>query len=154
MTDYFQLAYLYTVHLSPNNIAPLFGFAGAGVTLSKTTIWVLQEHFCGHCSSENVDPTEILKFWIAPNVWVPAMFTLESVLTQKQTLVHFLCINRDKVGHRYYPGFEPAFAKRKKHLIFLLFSGCRWIECPDIDFLDFILHLRIFYARLRFSLPC
>ena len=25
-------------------------------------------------------------------------------------------------------------------------------ECPEIDFLDFILHLKIFYARLRFSL--
>ncbi|KIM39356.1 hypothetical protein M413DRAFT_29514 [Hebeloma cylindrosporum] len=63
-----NLAYVYTVHLSPNNIAPLFGFAGAGVTLSKTTIWVLQEYFCGRCSSKNIDPAEILKFWIAPNV--------------------------------------------------------------------------------------
>ena len=73
MTNSFQLAYLYTVHLSPKNIAPLFGFAGASLTLSKTTIWVLQEHFCGHCSSKDIDPAEILKFWIAPNVLVLAI---------------------------------------------------------------------------------
>jgi len=74
MFDCFQLAYLYTVHLSPKTIAPLFGFTGAVLTLSKTTFWVLQEHFCGRCSSKNVDPMEFLKFWIAPNVW--ALFAL------------------------------------------------------------------------------
>ncbi|KAF9048799.1 hypothetical protein BJ165DRAFT_1058650 [Panaeolus papilionaceus] len=62
-------AYLYTVYISPRNIAPLFGFSGAGLTLSKTTIWVLQEHFCGRCShSDNPNFAEIFKFWIAPNV--------------------------------------------------------------------------------------
>jgi hypothetical protein len=57
------------------------------------------------------------------------MFALEilHVLTQKQTVVHFLCINRDKVGHRYYPGSQPAVAKRK-HLTFHSYFGIRWIK--------------------------
>ncbi|KDR78743.1 hypothetical protein GALMADRAFT_223993 [Galerina marginata CBS 339.88] len=73
-----NLIYLYSVYLSPRNIAPLFGFAGAGLTLSKTTIWVLQEYFCGLCSrTETSDFYEILKFWIAPNV---VWFTLCSLI--------------------------------------------------------------------------
>ncbi|KAF8173073.1 hypothetical protein BJ912DRAFT_1079605 [Pholiota molesta] len=68
----FNLLYVYMVHVSPKNIAPLFGFTGAGLTLLKTTIWILQEHFCGHCSQSSMGSfDETLKFWIAPNiVWV------------------------------------------------------------------------------------
>ena len=66
-----QLAYLYTVHVSPRNIAPLFGFAGASLTLLKTTIWVLQEYFCGACSmSDKTQFPDIFKFWICPNMCV------------------------------------------------------------------------------------
>ena len=66
-----QLAYLYTVHISPRNIAPLLGFAGASMTLLKTTIWVLQEYFCGACSMSDRDQfPDIFKFWICPNMCV------------------------------------------------------------------------------------
>jgi hypothetical protein len=66
-----QLAYLYTVHVSPRNIAPLLGFAGASMTLLKTTIWVLQEYFCGACSmSDKNQFSDIFKFWICPNMCV------------------------------------------------------------------------------------
>lgn len=66
-----QLAYLYTVHVSPRNIAPLLGFAGASMTLLKTTIWVLQEYFCGACSmSDKTQFPDIFKFWICPNMCV------------------------------------------------------------------------------------
>lgn len=65
-----QLLYLYFIHIAPSNIAPLFGFSGAMLTLSKTTLWVLQEHFCGWCSYSAglTDFGETFKFWIAPNV--------------------------------------------------------------------------------------
>ncbi|PPQ79099.1 hypothetical protein CVT25_002892 [Psilocybe cyanescens] len=64
-----NLAYLYAVYILPSNTAPLFGFTGASLTLLKTTIWILQEYFCGRCSrSELNDPSEILKFWVAPNI--------------------------------------------------------------------------------------
>ncbi|KAJ3513728.1 hypothetical protein NLJ89_g2789 [Agrocybe chaxingu] len=65
-----NLIYIYGVYISPRNTAPIFGFAGAGLTLAKTTIWVLQEHFCGRCSyfAGRTDFPETLKFWIAPNV--------------------------------------------------------------------------------------
>ncbi|PPQ72340.1 hypothetical protein CVT26_007311 [Gymnopilus dilepis] len=64
-----NLLYVYTVHLSPRNTAPLYGFAGASLTLCKTTIWVLQEYFCGACSRSEINEFhEILKFWIAPNI--------------------------------------------------------------------------------------
>ncbi|CAA7258806.1 unnamed protein product [Cyclocybe aegerita] len=65
-----NLIYIYRVYISPRNTAPIFGFAGAGLTLAKTTIWVLQEHFCGRCSyfAGRTDFQETLKFWIAPNV--------------------------------------------------------------------------------------
>jgi len=64
-----NLAYLYTVHVSPRNIAPLLGFTGASMTLLKTTIWVLQEYFCGACSMSDKDQfPDIFKFWICPNI--------------------------------------------------------------------------------------
>ena len=66
-----QLAYLYTVHVSPRNIAPLLGFTGASMTLLKTTIWVLQEYFCGACSmTDKTQFSDIFKFWICPNMCV------------------------------------------------------------------------------------
>ncbi|KAF9546511.1 hypothetical protein CPC08DRAFT_376352 [Agrocybe pediades] len=64
-----NLAYLFTVHIAPKDIAPLLGFAGASLTLCKTTIWVLQEYFCGACSrSDMSEYSEIVKFWIFPNI--------------------------------------------------------------------------------------
>ncbi|KJA20558.1 hypothetical protein HYPSUDRAFT_786980 [Hypholoma sublateritium FD-334 SS-4] len=64
-----NLIYLFMVHVSRQNIAPLFGFSGAGMTLTKTTIWILQEHFCGKCSQSSMNElSEIIKFWVAPNI--------------------------------------------------------------------------------------
>jgi len=64
-----NLAYLYTVHISPRNIAPLLGFSGASLTLSKTTLWILQEYYCGGCSMSDKDQfSDIFKFWICPNI--------------------------------------------------------------------------------------
>ncbi|KAF8813414.1 hypothetical protein BYT27DRAFT_7180912 [Phlegmacium glaucopus] len=64
-----NLAYLYTVHISPNDIAPLFGFSGASLTLLKTTIWVLQEYYCGGCSLAGKDHLlDTFKFWVCPNI--------------------------------------------------------------------------------------
>ncbi len=67
---YRQLTYLFMVYVSRQNIAPLFGFAGASMTLTKTTIWILQEHFCGHCSQSSTSKlSESIKFWVLPNMW-------------------------------------------------------------------------------------
>ncbi|KAF9532669.1 hypothetical protein CPB83DRAFT_890853 [Crepidotus variabilis] len=65
-----NLLYLYFVHVAPNDMAPIFGFSGAGLTLAKTTLWALQEHFCQHCSyaAGMTNFTEFFKFWIAPTV--------------------------------------------------------------------------------------
>ena len=65
-----QLLYLYFIHVAPSNIAPLFGFSGAILTLCKTTLWVLQEYFCGRCSYSAglTDFGETFQHWIAPNV--------------------------------------------------------------------------------------
>jgi hypothetical protein len=67
-----QLLYLYFIHISPSNIAPLFGFSGALLTLCKTTLWVLQEYFCGWCSYSAglTDFAEMSKHWIVPNMSV------------------------------------------------------------------------------------
>ncbi|KAF8960013.1 hypothetical protein BDZ97DRAFT_1355474 [Flammula alnicola] len=97
-----NVAYLYAVYVSPKNIAPLFGFAGASLTLCKTTIWVLQEHFCGRCSqSPKSDFSEILKFWIAPNV---VWFTFCSLIVARLGADIASSLNRPSPGtkeHNY-----------------------------------------------------
>jgi hypothetical protein len=62
-----QLVYLFLVYVQPADIAPLIGFTGATMTLSKTLLYFLQEYFCGFCAVGHNDTTTILAAFIAPN---------------------------------------------------------------------------------------
>ncbi|KAF9475479.1 hypothetical protein BDN70DRAFT_249555 [Pholiota conissans] len=99
-----NLLYVILVYIYPKNIAPLFGFAGAGLTLSKTMIWILQEHFCGRCSQSSMSTfEETLKFWVAPNiVWVAFC----SMIVIK--------LGRDICSSLNQPDYTPRNATKKR----------------------------------------
>jgi len=61
---------MYTVYLagvvgSPS--APLWGFAAATMTLSKTILYWAQEYFCNYCAVGHNTVTDAIVYWIIPN---------------------------------------------------------------------------------------
>jgi len=70
---------MYTVYLagvvgSPS--APLWGFAAATMTLSKTILYWAQEYFCNYCAVGHNTVTDAIVYWIIPNgfwIVVPAL---------------------------------------------------------------------------------
>ncbi|KNZ71260.1 hypothetical protein J132_00097 [Termitomyces sp. J132] len=66
-----NLIYLYLVHVKVSDVAPLFGYTGAVMTLAKTLLYTSQEYFCSGCSTGHNEPMVAFLFWIMPNlVWV------------------------------------------------------------------------------------
>nr|XP_031858314.1 uncharacterized protein CI109_006285 [Kwoniella shandongensis]KAA5525386.1 hypothetical protein CI109_006285 [Kwoniella shandongensis] len=74
------LEYLYLRHTSPRTStkvanprhryhghAPLVGFAGALMTVSKTALYFLQEYFCGWCMVGHNDRRTFWTVWVLPN---------------------------------------------------------------------------------------
>ncbi|KAG6334855.1 hypothetical protein ID866_4231 [Astraeus odoratus] len=66
-----NIIYIYYAHFSPSSVAPLIGFAGALMTLSKTVLYWAQEYFCGFCATGHNDLATWLVYWILPNgLWI------------------------------------------------------------------------------------
>lgn len=62
-----NIAYLYLTHVTGSPIAPLIGFASIVMTLSKTVLYWLNEHYCGWCSVGHNDWYTLIVYWIIPN---------------------------------------------------------------------------------------
>ncbi|KAF8071612.1 hypothetical protein FPV67DRAFT_1667094 [Lyophyllum atratum] len=66
-----NLIYLYHAHITRSDVAPLFGYTGAVMTLAKTILYTTQEYFCSGCSVGHNDLLIAILFWIMPNlVWI------------------------------------------------------------------------------------
>ncbi|KAF9457858.1 hypothetical protein BDZ94DRAFT_1174793 [Collybia nuda] len=66
-----NITYLYQAHISRSDLAPLLGYTGAIMTLSKTILYTSQEYFCNGCSVGHNDFLVAFLFWIMPNlVWI------------------------------------------------------------------------------------
>ncbi|KAL0945404.1 hypothetical protein HGRIS_000896 [Hohenbuehelia grisea] len=63
-----NLLYLFTTHILPHPAAPLIGYSGALMTLSKTILYVAQEYFCDWCAIGHNDFGVAMVFWFVPNL--------------------------------------------------------------------------------------
>ncbi|KZS91441.1 hypothetical protein SISNIDRAFT_456701 [Sistotremastrum niveocremeum HHB9708] len=74
-----NLYYLYLAHRSvPSPSAPLVGFTGAVMTLSKTVLYWAQEYYCNYCAVGHNTVQDLIVLWIIPNgAWIvlPAFIT-------------------------------------------------------------------------------
>jgi hypothetical protein len=59
--------YLYSTYVLDSPIAPLFGFSSQLMTLSKTLLYIAQEHFCGYCNIGHNSLKDLVFFYILPN---------------------------------------------------------------------------------------
>ncbi|KAJ3994803.1 hypothetical protein F5050DRAFT_1771536 [Lentinula boryana] len=67
----FGILYLTTTHLLPSPLAPLAGYTGSAMTLSKTLLYVSQEYFCGFCAIGHNSVAGMVGYWVVPNVaWI------------------------------------------------------------------------------------
>ena len=62
-----NLTYLYLAHVMQWPAAPLIGFTAAVMTLAKTMLYMLNEHFCDYCSLGRISLKEVIVYWILPN---------------------------------------------------------------------------------------
>ncbi|KAH9829852.1 uncharacterized protein C8Q71DRAFT_717698 [Rhodofomes roseus] len=65
--NFMNIAYLYLAHVKGTPAASLLGFASAIMTLSKTALYFLQEHYCGYCSIGHNTVHDLIFLWIIPN---------------------------------------------------------------------------------------
>lgn len=63
----FNLYYLYLQHVAGAPAAPLIGFTGALMTLSKSMLYLLQEYYCGWCAVGHNNFWDLVLLWIIPN---------------------------------------------------------------------------------------
>lgn len=69
--NFTNIVYLYKVHISHCDLAPIFGYTGAVMTLAKTILYITQEYFCSGCAVGHNDLLVAVGFWIMPNiVWI------------------------------------------------------------------------------------
>jgi len=67
----FNLYYVYLQHVAGAPSAPLIGFTGALMTLSKSMLYLLQEYFCGWCAVGHNNFWDLVLLWIIPNgLWL------------------------------------------------------------------------------------
>ncbi|KAG6813672.1 hypothetical protein H0H92_008520 [Tricholoma furcatifolium] len=65
-----NLVYLYLAHARASDVAPLFGYTGAVMTLAKTILYMSQEYFCNGCSTGHNNLRTTVLFWVMPNLYV------------------------------------------------------------------------------------
>jgi len=68
-----NLAYIYLAYKADWAPAPVIGFAGAVMTVSKTVLYGMQEVYCSGtgCTISHNDLKTLLVFWILPNgLWI------------------------------------------------------------------------------------
>ncbi|KAK0204497.1 hypothetical protein DFS33DRAFT_660584 [Desarmillaria ectypa] len=68
LENFAAITYLVLVYALKSDIAPLFGYTGATVTLAKTILYLAQEYYCGWCAIGHNDFVDVLAYWICPNV--------------------------------------------------------------------------------------
>ncbi|PCH37031.1 hypothetical protein WOLCODRAFT_28889 [Wolfiporia cocos MD-104 SS10] len=69
--NFMNIAYLYLAHVHGSSFATLLGFTSAVMTLSKTTLYLLQEAYCRGCSVGHNNPWDLFLLWVIPNgCWV------------------------------------------------------------------------------------
>jgi hypothetical protein len=78
---HFQAIYLYLVYYKPSELAPLFGYTGATVTLAKTVLYTAQEYFCDACSTGHNAHIDRFLFFVIPNMYVKLAPILNADLT-------------------------------------------------------------------------
>jgi len=68
---FMNIGYLYLAHVKSTPVAPLLGFAGALMTLSKTALYWLQEYYCDGCSIKHNSLDVLIPFWAIPmGLWL------------------------------------------------------------------------------------
>jgi len=66
-----NIIYLYQAHIRRSDVAPLFGYTGAVMTLAKTILYTSQEYFCNGCSVGHNELHVTITLWVLPNlVWI------------------------------------------------------------------------------------
>ncbi|KAJ7176795.1 hypothetical protein C8R46DRAFT_1077343 [Mycena filopes] len=88
-----NILYVYTAHITQWPPAPLLGFAGATMTLSKTVLYWAQEYYCNFCAVGHNTIPVLIQYWIIPGgLWivVPALIvrTLWKDLAADLILAH------------------------------------------------------------------
>ncbi|KAK0470137.1 uncharacterized protein EV420DRAFT_91975 [Desarmillaria tabescens] len=68
LENFAAITYLVLVYAFKSDIAPLFGYTGATVTLAKTILYLAQEYYCGWCAIGHNDFVDVLAYWVCPNV--------------------------------------------------------------------------------------
>lgn len=68
LENFAAITYLVLVYAIKSDIAPLFGYTGATVTLAKTILYLAQEYYCGWCAIGHNDFVDVLAYWVCPNV--------------------------------------------------------------------------------------
>ena len=59
--------YLYSTYVLDSPAAPLFGFATNLMTLSKTTLYIAQEYFCGFCNIGHNSAKDLVLYYVCTN---------------------------------------------------------------------------------------
>ncbi|KAG6908397.1 hypothetical protein DXG01_004826 [Tephrocybe rancida] len=63
--------------MNVSDVAPLFGYTGAVMTLAKTILYMSQEYFCSGCSVGHNDLLVAFFFWIMPNLYAHVIIRFE-----------------------------------------------------------------------------
>ncbi|KAF8912332.1 hypothetical protein CPB85DRAFT_1302495 [Mucidula mucida] len=93
LENFAAITYLVLLHVCKSEIAPLFGYTASTVTLAKTILYLTQEYFCGWCAIGHNEFTDVLYYWIGPNiVWC----ILSSMTMYKLGGDIILSLRRDK----------------------------------------------------------
>jgi len=66
--NFFNLAYLYSAHIAKSPVAPLIGFTGVVMTLSKTVLYWAQEYYCDYCKLGHNNLNDLVLLFVLPNV--------------------------------------------------------------------------------------
>ena len=62
-----NIFYVYLAHVAKYPGASVVGFASATMTLSKTSLYWLQEYYCNLCDIGQNDLKTLVIYWIIPN---------------------------------------------------------------------------------------
>lgn len=73
-----NFAYIYLAHVSKWQAAPLIGFTGAVMTLSKTVLYMVQDYYCNFCATGHNPLQTWITMWVIPSGYV--MVTIIALL--------------------------------------------------------------------------
>lgn len=105
-----NIYYLYLAHVSDSASAPLVGFSGALMTLSKTVLYWAQEYYCNYCAVGHNSVNDLILYWIIPNgcvcfsSYILYTFRLARLLTTYvfKVLDYYPSADRCSIGQGYW----------------------------------------------------